>query len=446
MLAWADFGYRLKELFTGELVRGARSILGIRVLWAGIAFAGHVVIAQVVGVEGYGRYSLIMAWLSVLALFGKLGFDESLVKFIPQLNTEEHRNKLKGLLNLAFGSVLVSSVLISLIGAGILGFWVEHGTAFYQGTQIALLFFPILCLSLVRQGALLGFGAYARSQAGDNLVRPSAILLLVAGLHWVFSVALDLPQLMWIVGLGVFLAFLIGIYWLRRTLPDFSGVAATYQTGYWVRTSLWMAMLSSSLLILNNTDLLMLGAMADMNETAGFAASARIATLYTFGLLAVNTAIGPLIAQSHGEGDRDSMQKLVRKGLVLTLIYAMAAGVFFLFGARFILGLFGEEFVEAWPVLAVILFSHFLTTLAGPTGQLMNMTGHHKQLALMVGVAALINIPLNLLLIPPFGAMGAAVASLISALSWKLYSLRYIQRELGIACSVFSLTQRPIQT
>ena len=61
----------------------------------------------------------------------------------------------------------------------------------------------------------------------------------------------------------------------------------------------------------------------------------------------------------------------------------------------------------------------------------MNMTGHQKALSKIILVAALANVSLNLVLIPHWGIMGAAVATMISGTFWNVYTLIYIKNKFG---------------
>ena len=70
--------------------------------------------------------------------------------------------------------------------------------------------------------------------------------------------------------------------------------------------------------------------------------------------------------------------------------------------------------------------------MSGSVAIILNMTGKEKVFRNIIFVALVINILLNLLLIPKFGIEGAAIASASSLIFWNLYSVYYVYKELGV--------------
>ena len=68
----------------------------------------------------------------------------------------------------------------------------------------------------------------------------------------------------------------------------------------------------------------------------------------------------------------------------------------------------------------------------GPVGHLMSLTGHGRDSARVYGMAAIVNIVLNLLLIPPLGMEGAAVATATSVVLWNVWLFLLVRRKVGV--------------
>ena len=60
------------------------------------------------------------------------------------------------------------------------------------------------------------------------------------------------------------------------------------------------------------------------------------------------------------------------------------------------------------------------------------MTGHERDTATGVGIAAAVNVTLNVLLIPLWGIEGAAIATAISLMTWNILLAVWVYRRLGI--------------
>lgn len=422
-----------------EFYRGSLQVFLLRISWAVIGFVGQILIARTLGVESYGQYSLIFAWLAVLCLPGRLGFDESSVKFVSKYLASEQPSRAKAFIRYATRYAIVASVLIAIAGYVILTRWVLVDPSALNAWFIGLLCLPLMCLNAIRQGMLRGLKRFVYSQLPDSTVRPLIVIFLIIiasyGLGW----TVDLTAVMWISLLALLVAFLLGGWWLGQSMPVNSASGSINpRSDHWLKTSAWMAVLSSSILILNRTDILMLGAMREASDIALYSAAVRIATLFTFGLAAVNMAIAPLISKAHVKGDTEAMQQLMRKAATISMgvSVCLAIGVWFLGG--FALSLFGDQYTQAMGVFYVLAGSHLVSAITGPTSTLMNMTGHHKRVAILFALAATINIVLNYLLIPHYGLLGAAIATLISASLWKLYSIYFVMTDLNLRPGLLS--------
>lgn len=95
------------------LIKGASSSFIIKVIGAGLAFGVNILLARLLGVNDYGAYVYILSWLLVLSIPVRMGFDNSLLRFIPQYKNAEHWSDLKGIFSFAYKSVFTASVITS---------------------------------------------------------------------------------------------------------------------------------------------------------------------------------------------------------------------------------------------------------------------------------------------------------------------------------------------
>jgi O-antigen/teichoic acid export membrane protein len=114
-----------------------------------------------------------------------------------------------------------------------------------------------------------------------------------------------------------------------------------------------------------------------------------------------------------------------------------AAGVIVL--GRFLLGLFGDEFVAAYPALVILAAGQIVNALCGTVGSLMIMTRLHREAATVFGGAAALNIALNAVLIPRFGLNGAAIATSTTVVLWNVVMVVLVVRKLGVNPTPFRL-------
>ena len=92
----------------------------------------------------------------------------------------------------------------------------------------------------------------------------------------------------------------------------------------------------------------------------------------------------------------------------------LAAALFLLVIGKFLLSLFGSEFVAGYPVMVIIAIGLVLRATLGPAENVLNMLGEQNLCAAVLGASAVANIILNFALIPRYGLEGAATAISVS--------------------------------
>ena len=64
------------------LIRGAGSAGLVYAAGAGVVFGLHVLLSRLMGVEHYGVYVYVLSWINILVLFGKMGLDTALLRYV----------------------------------------------------------------------------------------------------------------------------------------------------------------------------------------------------------------------------------------------------------------------------------------------------------------------------------------------------------------------------
>ncbi|MEO1748297.1 MAG: polysaccharide biosynthesis C-terminal domain-containing protein, partial [Pseudomonadota bacterium] len=120
----------------------------------------------------------------------------------------------------------------------------------------------------------------------------------------------------------------------------------------------------------------------------------------------------------------------------LTFAITLAAGaLLFLFGPVIIQLLFGSAFKAAYWSLAVMVVAQCVNAAFGPVGTILNMTAYARTSLAGFSAAAIVNVIICTVLIPVMGHIGAAVAALVSTITWNIYLTRMLKKHLGIRVS-----------
>jgi O-antigen/teichoic acid export membrane protein len=122
----------------------------------------------------------------------------------------------------------------------------------------------------------------------------------------------------------------------------------------------------------------------------------------------------------------------------LSLLAALPVAVFLIVLGQPILSLvFGEAYGVGGTALGILCAGQLANAATGSLTLILNMTGHERDTVMGLGSAAIVNVILNLLLIPRFGIEGAAAATAISVAAWNALLLRKLHARLGISSTAW---------
>ena len=142
--------------------------------------------------------------------------------------------------------------------------------------------------------------------------------------------------------------------------------------------------------------------------------------------------IAPLISKLHYSNDSIGLQRLVRNVLFINIGFCVITCITLLLIGPYILSYFGSEFSNGFLPLLILCIGHLVNILAGPAGNVLCMSGFERK-AFHAGVlGTLVNLLLNLFLIPIYGMTGAAIATAFSFIVWNGLQAYYVKKYIGI--------------
>ena len=421
-----------------ELVRGSAGVLAVKLLGVGVSFGAQIVLTNVLGAGGYGRYVYPLAWAQVLLLPAVLGFDTANLRYVAAYLGRSDWGFLRGFLRRSYQITAASSVLIGLVcAAALILFGGYLDPALLAVFWILPLLIPAQALLKVGAATLRSLRHVVLSQLPTSIIRPVLLAGGVLALAFVWDGGVT-PQAAMGIELGVAVASVVFVFTLtRRRMPRAVHQARPqFETREWTTVAGTLLLLAGFRVVLNRTDVLMVGAFLGTTEAGIYNVAVRIADLITFGLAAVNVIAAPMFSQLFAQGKTGELQRIIdlaTKGIFLATVplalIVIAAG-------QLVLGAFGDEFVAGFPVLTVLLAAQIVNALAGSVGYIMAMTGHQKESARVIGICAVVNVVLNLVFIPIWGAIGAAITSVITTIMWNVILVLYIKRHLNLRSSI----------
>lgn len=425
-----------------RLLRRAAGTFGLRISYTFLTFVTSVVLARLLGKSGFGMYIYVVSWVYLLAIPATLGFEGLVGREVSIYQAKFAWRDICGLLQWANLLTIVSSFVIAAIATavGIISVS-ENDTQLLLCFLLVLLALPMMALRNIRRGSMRGLNRIVLGLFPEMLVAPALILMLV-GLGAVWLRSNFTPS--WAVGMYVLatgITFALSVIQLQRVLPfNVQTALPRYYRVNWLTQALPFMFLESINVINARADLLMLGQLNGVEATGIYVPVNRGAQLIVFVLMAFNGPLSPTIASLYSTGKRQELQKLLLKAVrVCLLISAIATTVLLLFGRQYLL-VFGPGFDQGLDALRVLCVGKVLYVLVGLAPTVLSMTGNAQFTAITGLISVLINVILNLVLIPLYGVMGAAIATTCGLMVSGIINTIWTYKKVGIHFNLLAKT------
>lgn len=419
---------------SASLSRGGRLTLIIKVSSVALGFAAHVLLARLLAAADYGVYAFAVTTLNFLVIGAVAGADSVATRFVAQYrNSPLLLSQFLRWLNLRALILSLFFMLLAIFAIQLIR--VRDQRLIWPVTQLICLALPLQVFALLRQGILRGRKHPVLSVVPEGLVRPALTLILVgviagSGVLGTFNVYQ---------ATGIFVAvtaaaLVSGHALLRRKLkperlvdPKPNNPEALREWRSMATASLFTAMAMS---IHSQCDIWMLGILVESSHVGAYAAATRFATFVIFGINAINTALGPMIAEA--TDDRERLQRLATRAVSFSFAMGISVALVLLAFPDSLLGIFGQGFEAAALPLRILVAGNIINIACGSVGVLLSMTGHHHEFVKVLLGSMLLNVCLNLGLIPWFGTTGAAIATAVSVAGWNFLGVILVRKRLKI--------------
>ncbi len=383
-----------------------------------------VILARLLGVAGYGSYSFIYAIIILINIIPASGLEYTVVRFASTYVAAGRLGLLRGIFSRAFlaaaafglaAAALVFAVSRTSIVAPIHAF----SPSVLAAAAIPLLFLPLVA---VTGGMIRSLHPGVIGQLPEYLVRPLIFLVFVACIFILGQQVQPSPALAMIgQGLAAICALGLALFWFFRYRPRYIWrVRLEYETKSWVKTMLPLAFMGGLTMINLQVDILLLGGMTTAHETGLYKVAVQGANIVALSAVGVNLLMAPRITSLYSQGQPERLQKLLNLSIHGAFVVALFVAIVFWFeGQTILVTIFGQGYRSSYPILAILCLSQIANTGMASAGLILNMTGHERDALLITVGAVCVNIALNVILIPYFSGIGAALATMIAMILWK---------------------------
>lgn len=429
----------------GGLLRAGVGSLVVKLLHATLTLGTTVVLARLLGPSEFGLYAFFFALITVIAIPVQSGLPVLVVRETATGKALRDWAAVAEIWRWSFRFVLTGSLVAIAVGClVVLGGENWIGSEGRKTLTWALPLIPLMALAALHGAALRGLGRTVLGQLPDYVLRLGSLMVLL--LFWqLISATMNASLAMALHVLAAAVALVVARIWLRRLgAAQFKKtLAKSPNASTWLPSILPLGFIAAAQTINTRADLLLLG-LLDSTESVGvYQVAVQGAQVTALALVSIDLVIAPRCASLYASKRLAVLQRLVtisaRVALLLTL---PVVPILAIYGDTLIGWLFGKPYISAYWPLFVLLLGQLVNGAFGSVAMLLNMTRNERITAKALAVAAGLNILLNLMLIPRFGLVGAALATAISMTAWKTILWHASRRALGIDSFALSLSIR----
>lgn len=419
---------------THRLAQGASIYVVSLAIGKGLTVALQIVLGRWLGPSRYGLYALGYSIVGFFSWVAVLGLNHGVLRYCAIYSTQRKSDNVRAILWQAIELAGVASVLTAaLLIAG------SHLIA-------EKVFTPSFASVLAAFALTLPFVAFVR--IAGNYFQSLHDIYRLSVLHLLAGPALNIVLLALAIGIGWGLEGAVGAYVLCCVgtavlavyyLTKEHGVArsgsstVTAAHPQLMRYSLVLMFAGLSYQVILRAPQVLLGHLGSSAQVGVFSAGASFALGFGFMTSTFLQPAMPMMVELDEKKHNDDLHRLYQNSTRWTL--AVVTPIFLLLALfhNEVMRLFGRNFSAAGPILVAMSLGWLAYYGKGPGSSLLQMTGRQYLDLLNTFGVAVLTVTANYLVIPHYGAIGAAVATAGSIAVWALAEFLEIWFLYGLA-------------
>jgi len=376
-------------------------------------FVFAFLMARLLGAEQYGMYQLSLNAVTLLAGITVLGFDGALLRFIAIYVNRDDRERTWGTIQLGIGLPLI---LGSLTSIALFAFSYQVAVSVFDDIrmapllQISSVIVPFSILGSTLIGAVRGFKNMEYPVIAKFILQPIVKVVLI-GIAAFFG--LQVIHAVVIFGIGELLTAVTLIYYLNKLFPLKMSILSgrvDFKAVWKFTIPDWLAGLMDT--FRGNIQTLLIGSLGSIAGVGIFTVANQLNILGHDFYSSINIAAKPYIAELHDKNEKSQLESIYQTSAKWSVLVNMPVFLAMVLFPTQILSIFGESFENGALALVIMACVNLVDVGTGMGGAILNMTGYTRLKLLNNIVSVVVSIALNVLLIPRFGVVGAAISAL----------------------------------
>jgi O-antigen/teichoic acid export membrane protein len=404
-----------------------------------ITYFYRIIIAKNFGPEGYGLFSLAVMIATLFSSFFSLGLQSGILRYISLFRGKGEDNKIRSLIRFSCLVTLIASIasfLLLFFLSGFISTEIFHNSELIPFLKIFAIFLPVFLFSGLFHVIIIAYEKVGLYSFIGNILCPAVQLIFLFIFIFVglkeTSISLSYNLGLLSTFIASFLIYLFGIKIIHeKYLPKKEDNHILYKE---LLSYSWPIMFFGLIVsIFSWIDSFTIGYFKTASDVGIYNAASTLATLLEVVPSLFLQLFLPIITKEYSKNNKvlvKDLSKQIAKWIFLLNLPVLA--IIIVFPGAVLNILFGSEYIAAENSLRFLSIGLFIYSLLRLSENLLYMIGSSKRILLNLTFASLMNIILNIILIPTYGITGASFSTMLSYIFWGLLSLFIAKKKTGI--------------
>lgn len=404
-------------------------IVGVITLFGFSLFLTHNYDPKIIG-----QYDFIRMVLLVLSSMCVLGTDQSILYFTGILRGTNEMGKFKAIykkiVTLIFLLCMIVFIAFFVIGQKSIDFFFKDKSTYFLIAKaiIALFFYSITLFNTETIRALDKI--YIAELFRNTFKYVSVFIGAVILFYFHLETYLVDTFLIGFIALAIITTFII-LRLFKKIKEDsiILNETNTFTYGFIAHKSYPMAISNLAIFLMMTFDIVFLKKFKGDETVAYYGIVMKLVSVLFMINNSVYISVSLKIAQLYTDDNRRELLNTLKQSARIIVLLTLPVVLFVCLFSKNILYFFGEDYVKGNEALLILMVGQLLASFFGVSAIYLNMTGRQSIFQIVLVVAVLVNLILNIVLIPMYSITGAAIAFVSSLLFWNIVTAIIIYKK-----------------
>jgi O-antigen/teichoic acid export membrane protein len=376
------------------------------------SFLFRVIIAREFGPDGFGVFSLALMTASIATMVALLGLPDGMVTFVSKFREQDDYEQVAGVV---FSSITLSMGVAITFSVGVILLAPLLATQIFNAPALTdvLWWFSWIIPANVAIDLSAAYFLGAERGGFNTLIKqviPKMSLLFLVVLIAVLDGPLVAVGMAYLV--STVIAALFGLIAVGLSFPSSRTNGISIDLRELLTYSFPLLTTTAIGFLLNWTDTIVVGYFLESTKVGLYQSAFLLGVNINIVLGAISGSLYPNFSSLFASNNMDSIRQKFTEGTRCAIVISAAPAVYLMgFSELSLSMLFGDSFRTGAQALIILVAGQGLNLLFGPSTNLLKAALESRYVAITYGIAAILNLVLNLTLVPVFGLIGAAFAT-----------------------------------